>query len=100
MLLSFLLFQLSIHNKLKSYITLSPWELQNHLTTDKLTQFIITNKNINVSNDGYDFGLTILMSRMIVNHLTNTYLPTLTLLVIVEITLFFEESQLQVSDYK
>ena len=98
--MSFLLFQLSTHNKLKSYITLIPGKLENHMTTDKLTQFIITNKNIDVSNDGHDFRLTILMSRMIVNHLTNTYLPTLTLLVIVEITLFFEESQLQVSDYK
>ena len=89
-------FQLSVHYNLRNYTTLKPGKLKNYIITEKLTQFIIVNKTIEVSEDGHDFNLKIMLTRIIINHLTNTYLPTLTLLVIVEITLFFEESQLQV----
>jgi hypothetical protein len=34
---------------------------------------------------------------MFLYHLTNTYLPTLTLLILVEATLFFDENHLQFS---
>jgi hypothetical protein len=39
----------------------------------------------------------ITLRRMVMYHLTNTYLPTLTLLIISELTLFFNESHLQVA---
>ena len=43
------------------------------------------------------FAVEITLRRMVMYHMTNTYLPTLTLLIIAELTLFFNESHLQVA---
>ena len=69
------------------------------MTSDQLTQFIIIDKEVKVSEDGINFGMKIILRRMFFYHLTNSYFPTLTLLLIVELTLFFEESHLQVCNF-
>lgn len=90
--------QVSVHYNQRNYITLVPGNLTNQMRSNTLTQFTIMNQTIGVSEDGNHFELKIMLQRMCFYHLTNTYLPTLTLLLIVEITLFFKESHLQVSD--
>ncbi len=68
----------------------------NSLKLNRTTQFEIVNVQTLVSSDGVKFDCIISLRRMYLYHVTNTYLPTLTLLIISEITLFFDEKNLQV----
>ena len=81
---------------LKKYIKLKAGNLTFNLSNNKLTQFTLAKLSIKASEDGEECEVIIYLRRMYLYHLTNTYLPTFTLLIIVEITLFFDESQLQV----
>ena len=90
---------MKIHHNEQDYITLALGNLTNNMTSDQLTQFIIIDKEVKVSEDGINFGMKIILRRMFFYHLTNSYFPTLTLLLIVELTLFFEESHLQVCNF-
>ena len=84
------------HYDLKKYIKLKAGNLTFNLSNNKLTQFTLAKLSIKASEDGEECEVIIYLRRMYLYHLTNTYLPTFTLLIIVEITLFFDESQLQV----
>ncbi len=61
---------------------------------DTLTQFDIVETTLEFGNSS---GVLVRLGfkRILLYHLANTYLPMLSLLIIVEITLFFDESQLQ-----
>ena len=52
---------------------------------------------MNAHTDGSCVIVELTFQRIILYHLTNTYLTTLTLLIIVEITLFCKESQLEMA---
>jgi hypothetical protein len=62
-----------------------------------LSQFIVTNNKFSQSYDGSILSVDIKLSRRISYHLTNTYLPTMTLLIIAEVTLMFDESKTELS---
>ena len=61
-----------------------------------LNQFDLINKAF---NNGPSFSLIAEMTfqRKVMYHLTNTYLPTISLLVLVELTLFLDESRLDIA---
>jgi len=52
---------------------------------------------VSTHTDGSSVVVELTFQRIILYHLTNTYLTTLTLLVIVEVTLFCQESQLEMA---
>lgn len=60
-------------------------------------QFIVTNTTFLPIEDGSNAEVSITFQRKIMYHITNTYLPTLSLLVIVESTLFIDDSRLDVA---
>jgi hypothetical protein len=62
-----------------------------------LSQFIVTDTKFSQSYDGSILSVDIKLSRRISYHLTNTYLPTITLLIIAEVTLKFDESKTELS---
>ena len=62
-----------------------------------LSQFIVTDTKFSQSYDGSILSVDIKLSRRISYHLTNTYLPTMTLLIIAEVTLMFDESKTELS---
>ncbi len=62
-----------------------------------LTQFIVTDSKFSQSFDGSILSIDIKLSRRIAYHLTNTYLPTITLLIIAEVTLMFDELKTELS---
>ncbi len=81
----------------------SPLELKNAVLlipdklsfdgTKTLTQFNVKSYEFNVKENGSRIDVNIVLQRIYYYHFTNTYIPTSSLLVIVEVTLFFEESQ-------
>jgi len=62
-----------------------------------LTQFEVKSFSMNNSNDVSRVRVEIKLKRIFSYHLTNTYLPTLTLLIIAEITLHFDESKTEMA---
>ena len=81
----------------------SPLELKNAVLlipdqlsfggTKALTQFNVKSYHFNVKENGSRIDVNIVLRRIYYYHLTNTYTPTSSLLIIVEVTLYFEESQ-------
>jgi hypothetical protein len=59
-----------------------------------LTEFEVISKSF-IKMDTLGLQVRLVFKRILLFHLVNTYFPMLTLLIIVEITLFFDESQLQ-----
>jgi hypothetical protein len=82
---------------LKPYIGLNASFLSNKMPGNILTQYRVLNVSIQTDQFNKMFKAEIVLRRMPMYHLTKTYVPTFTLLVIVELTLFFDESHLQVS---
>jgi hypothetical protein len=76
---------------------LRPSLFRNRLKVNRTTQYEIVDAQTLVSSDGMKFHCIISLRRMYMHHVTNTYLPTITLLIISGITLFFDEKNLQVS---
>jgi hypothetical protein len=82
---------------LKPYIGLKASFLSNKMPGNILTQYTVVNVSMQTDESNKMFKAEIVLRRMPMYHLTKTYVPTFTLLVIVELTLFFDESHLQVS---
>ena len=62
-----------------------------------LSQFNILDTNFNLNKDDSRLHVDIKLKRIISYHLTNTYLPTITLLIITEITLQFDDSKTELA---
>jgi hypothetical protein len=86
--------QISTIKALQEYIHLNASSFQYPVSFD-LTQFYVVDQKFNTSNTQVTVQLT--FQRMFLFHLTNTYMPTLTLLIIAEVTLFCKDSQLELA---
>ncbi len=74
--------------------------LPNFLTfngSKTLSQFNIIDTTFNLKMDDSRLHVDIKLKRIISYHLTNTYLPTITLLIIAEMTLQFDDSKTELS---
>jgi hypothetical protein len=90
------LFQLLLPDELIKIVELYPDSII-YNGSKTLTQFIVTDSKFSQSFDGSILSVDIKLSRRIAYHLTNTYLPTITLLIIAEVTLMFDESKTELS---
>ena len=57
---------------------------------ETLSQFNVISKDFNTTLDGSKLQVDIKLHRIISYHLTNTYMPTITLLIIAGVILLFE----------
>jgi hypothetical protein len=89
--------QLKVPIELESSVQLLASEFRLKMSGKILTQFQMTNFTAEVDASKLKYFFKINLQRMFLYHLTNTYLPTLTLLILVEMTLFFDENHLQFS---
>ena len=62
-----------------------------------LSQFNIIKTAFNLNTDNSRLHVDIKLKRIISYHLTNTYLPTITLLIIAEVTLQFDHSKTELA---
>jgi hypothetical protein len=76
-----------------------PEELKNNISkiADVLTQFKIINCSTVSLKNGSKVHVDIKLKRIFQYHLTNTYMPTITLLIIAEITLHFDETKTELA---
>jgi len=81
---------------LKTSIQLIPKQL-NYTYSDVLKQFEVEKILFEEMDKFSEVNVEIKLKRIFSYHLTNTYLPTLTLLVIAEITLHFDESKTEMA---
>ena len=88
-------FQLQVPYNLREYIQLNISHLINLSPSSQQPQFDILSVSTLKDDNGTKLKFKIELQRMPMYHLTNTYIPTLSLIIIVELTLFFDESQLQ-----
>ena len=65
--------------------------------SEALTQFYIVSCQTNNSGNGSEINIEIKLKRIFSYHLTNTYMPTITLLIIAEITLYFDETKTELA---
>jgi hypothetical protein len=65
--------------------------------TKSLTQFTVKSYNFKVFDNRSRVHVEIYLQRIFYYHLTNTYIPTICLLFIAEITLYFEDSQTELA---
>ena len=82
---------------LKQTIQLLPEKL-NFNGTKSLTQFQVRSYLFKIQENGATLSVEIVLQRIFSYHLTNTFIPTSSLLLLVEITLFFKESQTELSN--
>jgi hypothetical protein len=66
-------------------------------SADILKQFKVVNVSIESSTDMSRLKVNIKLQRIFYYHLTNTYMPTLTLLIITEVTLHFDETKTELA---
>ncbi len=66
-------------------------------SADILKQFNVINVTIESSDDKSRLKLKIKLQRIFYYHLTNTFMPTFTLLIITEVTLHFDESKTELA---
>ncbi len=90
-------FQLKVPLDLEKSVELAASKLNINLSGKLLTQFQMFNFSAETDSAKLKYFVRINLRRMFLYHLTNTYLPTLTLLVLVEATLFFDKNHLQFS---
>lgn len=93
---SYFYFQLKVPYDLKKLIVLKDSGFRSSLKLNKTSQYDIIDTYALVVSGDRKYDVVILLRRMYMYHVTNTYLPTVTLLIISEITLFFDEKNLQV----
>jgi hypothetical protein len=74
-------------------IQLEPYELI-YQTKEILTQFKLVGKYF-VTNDTSALQIKLVFKRILLYHLVSTYFPMLCLLIIAEVTLFFDEANMQ-----
>ena len=89
------MFQISVPGNLLSSVQLIPGHFK--LANMKLNQFDILNKTISTRDDETTISANIIFQRQLMYYLANIYLPTISLLVIVEMTLFFDLSRQEVA---
>jgi len=77
---------------LKKILLLVPHKLSFN-GSQSLSQFKILSYSFNPNEKSSVLSVEIVLQRIFSYHLTNTFIPTTSLLVIVEVTLYFEESQ-------
>ena len=87
-----LFFQMAVPNDLQQYVKLESTSIE--IKKDlALMQFILVRSDFETRDNGSAVEVTFLFQRRIMYHLWNTYLPTVSLLAIVEMTLLFDESK-------
>jgi hypothetical protein len=81
---------------LLQYVQLVPGPLV--IKTDlPLLQFEVSNSTFNPKNNGTMAEVVFTFQRKLMYNLANTYLPTISLLIIVEATLFLDDSNLEIA---
>jgi hypothetical protein len=93
---SLYIFKLMVPGDLIGSIALLPDNLTFH-GSRTLSQFNILDTNFNLNKDDSRLHVDVKLKRIISYHLTNTYLPTITLLIITEITLQFYDSKTELA---
>jgi hypothetical protein len=91
-----MIFQVMLPNNLIKSVAL----LADSLTFNgsrTLSQFMVMETTFNLNLDDSRLHVDIKLKRIISYHLTNTFLPTITLLIIVEVTLQFDESRTELA---
>jgi len=88
--------QLRVPYDWRKIIRLKDGEFKNDLKKNKTTKFEIVEVRIMVVDKDRKYDCIITLRRIYLYHVINTYLPTVTLLIISEITLFFDEKNMQV----
>ena len=81
---------------MRQLIELIDGDFKSSLWINRTSQFEIVDVRTMVVGNDTKYDCVISLRRMYLYHVTNTYLPTVTLLIISEITLFFDEKNLQV----
>ena len=81
---------------MRQLIELMDGDFKSSLRINRTSQFEIVDVRTMVVGNDTKYDCVISLRRMYLYHVTNTYLPTVTLLIISEITLFFDEKNLQV----
>ena len=81
---------------MRQLIELIDGDFKSSLRINRTSQFEIVDVRTMVVGNDTKYDCVISLRRMYLYHVTNTYLPTVTLLIISEITLFFDEKNLQV----
>ncbi len=82
--------------ELKNNLVLIPRHLQYNIS-QALTQFYLRDCTIQALKNQSEINVAINLKRIFTHHLTNTYMPTSTLLIIAEVTLFFDEEKTEVA---
>ena len=81
---------------LKNSLLLVPEELK-YPSSKELTQFYIMNYTMTALENSSVVSMEVKLKRIFSYHLTNTYMPTVTLLIIAEITLHFDETKTELA---
>jgi hypothetical protein len=79
------------------YVQLVPVQMLLEMDSKSLIQFDVIGSKLISINNGTLVRAELKFQRKIMYHLANTYLPTISLLVITEITLFFNDSKLEMA---
>ena len=89
-------FQLTLPLDLKNGVSLNPKNLS-FSAPMALTQFTLISQTFSSLENGRTVDVEFVLQRIISYHLTNTFIPTISLLVISEITLSFDETQTELA---
>jgi hypothetical protein len=87
---------MTLPEEVKNSLVLIPGNLQ-YNTSQVLTQFYLRECTITALYNQSEINVAINLKRIFSYHLTNTYMPTSTLLIIAEITLYFDEDKTEVA---
>ena len=81
---------------LKDSLVLVPKKLK-YSSSQDLSQFYIMNYTMTALENGSAVSVEVILKRIFYYHLTNTYMPAVTLLIIAEITLHFDETKTELA---
>ncbi len=88
--------QTILPDELKNSLVLVPGPLKYNIS-EVLTQFYLRECTITAMKNQSEVHVAINLKRIFSYHLTNTYMPTSTLLIIAEITLYFDEEKTELA---
>jgi hypothetical protein len=91
-----MIFQVMLPNNLIKSVALLPDSLTFN-GSRTLSQFMVMDTTFNLNLDESRLHVDIKLKRIISYHLTNTFLPTITLLIIAEVTLQFDEPRTELA---
>jgi hypothetical protein len=91
-----LFLQTILPDELKNSLVLVPGPLKYNIS-EVLTQFYLRECTITAMKNQSEVHVAINLKRIFSYHLTNTYMPTSTLLIIAEITLYFDEEKTELA---